>query len=131
MKNKLAIAVALFSLFFILLFSCSKGGGESPPPPPPPPPTGGSSCSGTPGPLFSAARDVIRNNCAVSGCHTGSNAQSGINFSDDCQIVSQKGRIKIRAIDGVPTPMPPSGLLPASERNKITEWLNAGGTFAN
>jgi len=55
------------------------------------------------------------------------NASGGVNLSTDCSIVSGKDRIKARAVDGNPSPMPSSGLLPAAERQKITDWINAGG----
>jgi hypothetical protein len=34
-------------------------------------------------------------------------------------------------VDGNPSPMPPGGLLPASEQQKIINWINAGGRFAD
>ncbi|MFN2457831.1 MAG: hypothetical protein ABR502_06505 [Chitinophagaceae bacterium] len=127
-------------LLFILLLafvytSCSKGGGSgtTPPPPPPPPPQTG--CTGTPGTLFTAVRTIIRSNCAVSGCHTTPNPQSGINFSDDCQIIAQKSNIKSRAVDAHGTasqmPPPPSPGLSVAERQSITNWINAGGRFTD
>jgi hypothetical protein len=92
-----------------------------------------SACSGVAGPLFIAVQNVIRTNCAVSGCHTIPNPQNGINFSDDCEIIAQKGRIKIRAVDGTPSIMPPAPLSPLSaiDKKKITDWIAAGGLFTN
>jgi len=81
------------------------------------------------GPLFSVARNVIRYNCVY--CHSNSNAGGGVSYSDDCSIVSGKDRIKARAVDGLPSPMPQSGLLPASERQKILDWINAGGKYSD
>ncbi|MBD0333275.1 MAG: hypothetical protein ICV66_11525 [Chitinophagaceae bacterium] len=96
---------------------------------------GGGDCSGTPGPLFTTVRSIIRTNCAISGCHTGSNAQNGINFSNDCVIVSQKARIKVRAVDGAGTPTqmppPPNPPLSTSDRTAITNWINAGGRITD
>jgi SprB repeat len=80
------------------------------------------------GPLFSAVRTLIQNNCAIAGCH--GNVQTPI-FTIDCNIVSNSVLIKARAVDGNPSPMPPTGLLPVSERQKITDWINAGGQFNN
>jgi SprB repeat len=80
------------------------------------------------GPLFSAVRAMMQANCILSGCHADS--QTPV-FSDPCAIILNKFKIKARAVDSDPSPMPPTGLLPASERQKITDWLNAGGQFNN
>jgi hypothetical protein len=34
-------------------------------------------------------------------------------------------------VDGNPSPMPTGGLLPANERQKITDWINAGGRITD
>lgn len=83
------------------------------------------------GPLFTAARGVIQTNCAIPTCHTGPAPQGGINFSVDCNIVLNKDRVKARAIDGNPSIMPPTGALPQADRDKITNWINAGGRFTD
>ena len=83
------------------------------------------------GPLFTAVRGVIQNNCAIPDCHSGPNPTGGINFTVDCNIVINKDRIKARAVDGSPSIMPPTGALPQSEKNKITAWVNAGGKFTD
>lgn len=80
------------------------------------------------GPLFTQVRTLIRNNCLY--CH-GPVITNGINLNVDCNIVTGKDRIKARAVDGLPTPMPQSGLLPAADRQKIMDWINAGGRFTN
>jgi hypothetical protein len=81
------------------------------------------------GPLFTQVKALINYNCLY--CHGGTFTQGGIDFSADCNIVSNKLRIKARSVDGNPSPMPVTGLLPAAERQKIIDWINAGGTFAN
>lgn len=77
------------------------------------------------GPLFTAVRTLIQNNCV--SCHNASTANGGVNLSTDCSIVSAKDRINARAVQGNPSPMPTSGLMPAADRQAITNWLNAGG----
>ena len=81
------------------------------------------------GPLFLAVKSVLQNNC--SSCHNASNQNGGMNWDVDCNIVANKDRIKERAVNANPSAMPPTGLLPASERNKITNWINAGGRFTD
>lgn len=82
-----------------------------------------------PGALFSSVKTLLQNNC--NSCHNATVANGGMNFSVDCNIVNNKDRIKARAVDGIPSPMPQGGLLPAGERQKITDWINAGGKYIN
>ncbi len=77
------------------------------------------------GPLFTAVKALIQSNCV--SCHNATVANGNTNLSTDCSIVSARDRIRIRAVDGTGGPMPQSGLLPLSERQKITNWINAGG----
>ncbi len=81
------------------------------------------------GPLFSAVKLLIQNNCVT--CHNPGNQNGGMDWTVDCNIVTFKNNIKLRAVDGIPSPMPPTGLLSASERVKITNWINAGGRFTD
>jgi uncharacterized membrane protein len=81
------------------------------------------------GPLFNQVRTLLQNNCV--SCHNPNNQNGGMDWTVDCNIVTFKNNIKLRAVDGNPSPMPPTGLLPASERQKITNWINAGGKFTN
>jgi uncharacterized membrane protein len=122
-KILIVLSIGTFALF--QLVSCGKKSEE--------PLTG--ACSGTAGPLFLAVRSVIQSNCALSGCHTGVNAQNGINFSENCTIVQQKDRIKVRAVDQAGTanqmPQPPNPALSLADRQKITDWVNAGGKFTD
>jgi len=116
----------------LILFSCSKSSdGDSTNNPGTTP----GACSGTPGALFTSVSSIVQTNCALSGCHTGSNAQNGINFSDNCTIVAQKDRIKVRAVDQAGTasqmPLPPRAPLSAADRQKITDWIAAGGKLTD
>lgn len=64
-------------------------------------------------------------------CHTGNNPQAGLNWLNPCDILQYWDRIKARAVDGNPIPMPPTGLIPLAERNKIMDWINAGHSYTN
>ena len=81
------------------------------------------------GPLFNEVKAVLQANCV--SCHNNSQQEGGMNWMVDCNIVANKDRIKARAVDGSPSSMPPTGLLPLSERQKITSWINAGGKFTD
>jgi uncharacterized membrane protein len=87
--------------------------------------TGVTVASRSEGPTFAAVKALIQANCVT--CHNATYASGGVNLSTDCSIVSGKDRIKARAVDGNPSPMPSGGLLPAAERQKITDWITAGG----
>lgn len=81
------------------------------------------------GPLFSTVKSLVQTNCV--SCHNNTVANGGMNWTIDCNLITFKDRIKARAVDGNPSPMPEGGLLPASERQKITDWISAGGKFTN
>jgi hypothetical protein len=81
------------------------------------------------GPLFLAVRNLLNDNCV--GCHNNTLSEGGMNWTVDCNIVSFRERINQRAVHASPSAMPPTGLLPAAERNKITNWINAGGRFTD
>ncbi len=81
------------------------------------------------GPLFTEVKAVLQANC--SSCHNNTQQEGGMNWSVDCNIVANKDRIKARAVDASPSAMPPTGLLPSTERQKITSWINAGGRFTD
>lgn len=82
-----------------------------------------------PGTLFSQVKSIILNRCSY--CHGSVVAQGGVDYSQDCNIVANKDRIKARAVDANPSPMPTGGLIPAAERQKIIDWINAGGKFTD
>jgi len=77
------------------------------------------------GPLFNAVKTIIQNNCV--SCHNATTANGGVNLSTDCAIVSAKDRINARAVQGTGGWMPTSGPIPATDRQAITAWINAGG----
>lgn len=81
------------------------------------------------GPLFTQVKSVLQANCV--SCHNNTIANGGMNWEVDCNIVNNKDRIRARAVDGNPSAMPPTGLISAAERQKITDWINAGGRFTD
>lgn len=81
------------------------------------------------GPLFSAVKTLIQNNC--QSCHNNSIANGGMNWQVECNIVANKDRIKARAVDNSPSSMPPTGPLPQADKDKITAWINAGGRYTD
>jgi hypothetical protein len=86
-------------------------------------------CAGTPGPKFNAVKNLMINRCNY--CHRGgSSANGGLDLSVDCNIVNFKAKIKIRAVDQ--GNMPPGGpALSADDKQKITDWINAGGRITD
>lgn len=84
------------------------------------------------GTLFLAVKEVIIANCAITGCHNGTQSP---NFTMDCNIVANGLLIKARAVDQAGTinqmPPPPNATLSVTDRNKITSWITAGGRFTD
>jgi hypothetical protein len=80
------------------------------------------------GPKFAAVKAMMQTNCAVTGCHNGSQSP---NFTVDCNIVNNADRIKARAIDSSPSVMPPTGSVGQTDKDKITTWINAGKKFTD
>lgn len=81
------------------------------------------------GPLFAAVKAVLIANC--NSCHSGASAQGGQNFSTDCNIVNAAARIKARTVDGNPSFMPQGGQLNSADKQKITNWVAAGGKYSD
>jgi hypothetical protein len=85
-------------------------------------------CAGTPGPDFIAVKAITATNCAVTGCHNGTQAPD---YTVDCNIVDYGTLIKQRAVDQAGTatqmPQPPRAALLQADRDKITAWITAGG----
>ena len=88
-----------------------------------------------PGTLFAAVKVIINANCTTSGCHSGAIPAGGLDFTQDCVIVANASRIKVRAVDNFGTasqmPPPPNAGLSLADRNAITNWVNAGGLYTN
>ena len=89
-------------------------------------------CTGTPGPKFTAVKAVLTTNCAVTGCHNGTQSP---NYTVDCTIVDYADLIKTRAVDQAGTadqmPQPPRAALAQADRDKITAWITAGKRLTN
>jgi hypothetical protein len=85
------------------------------------------------GTAFTAVKTMMQTSCAVTGCHSGGNPTGGLNFTNDCTIVTSWDRIKARAIDASPSVMPPSPntALSATDKQKITDWITAGHGYNN
>jgi len=89
-------------------------------------------CTGTPGPLFTAVKTILTSNCAVTGCHNGTQSP---NYTVDCTIVDYSTLIKTRAVDQAGTadqmPQPPRQALAQADRDKISAWVAAGGRLTD
>ena len=57
--------------------------------------------------------------------------EGGKNFDTDANVIASKDRIKARAVDGNPTYMPQGGQLTTIDKQKITDWINAGGRVSD
>jgi uncharacterized membrane protein len=124
-KNMLLLYVLACCFIPFILTSCKKTDVVSQTPPQQGNPV--DPCAGQPGALFTAVKAVITQNCV--GCHNNTNSQGGMNWTVDCNIVTNKARIKARAVDQ--GTMPPTGPLSQADKDKITAWINAGGAITN
>jgi len=77
------------------------------------------------GPKFALVKQLITGYCGP--CHLGTAMEGGMNWEADSRIVANKDRIKARAVDGNPSFMPQGGQLTTIDKQKIVDWINAGG----
>jgi len=79
------------------------------------------------GPLFAAVKNLITAKC--QSCHNNTVQNGGMNWAVDCNIVANQLNIKNRAVElGT---MPPAGPLTPAEKDIITIWINAGGSYSD
>lgn len=107
-------------LVIAVTFSCSKSEDNNPVTPP---------AGSTPGPKFLAVKSVMTSSCALSGCHVSPANRGGVNLETDANIVAHGAKIKANAVDN--GTMPPAGPLSATDKAKITDWINAGGRLTD
>jgi hypothetical protein len=81
----------------------------------------------TKGIKFTEVATILKTRCA--SCHSGINPQAGIDLTRICDVLNHWNRIQARALEGNPSPMPPSGLITANERNKLLDWINSGHQY--
>lgn len=74
---------------------------------------------------FKDACRVLSSQCGT--CHGGNNPHAGIDLNDPCRVAEQAVRIRARAVEGNPSPMPPAGLMPDSLVRIVELWLASGG----
>lgn len=86
------------------------------------------SSAATEGPLFTAVKNLMATRC--QSCHNNAVQNGGQNWTVDCNIVANKTRIKVRAVDEgtMPAGGPP---LSQTEKDIITNWINAGGKLGD
>lgn len=78
------------------------------------------------GPKYALVKQIITGYCGP--CHLNGASSGGKNFDTDLSIVNSWDRIKARAVDNIPSQMPeaPNSPLTAIDKQKITDWVNAG-----
>lgn len=83
------------------------------------------------GPKYALVKQLIVGYCGP--CHYNGGNSGGKNFDTDASIVASWDRIKARAVDNVPSQMPeaPNAPLTTVDKQKITDWVNAGHQQSN
>jgi hypothetical protein len=78
------------------------------------------------GPKYALVKQLVGGYCGP--CHLNGAVNGGKNFDADASIISSWDRIKARAVDGNPSFMPqaPNSPLTNVDKQKITDWVNAG-----
>lgn len=76
------------------------------------------------GPKYAAVKLLISGYCGP--CHLNGGSSGGKNLDTDGSIVASWDRIRLRSVNGTPTFMPQNGQLTAIDKQKITDWVNAG-----
>ena len=78
------------------------------------------------GPKYALVKQIVLGYCGP--CHLNGTSNGTKNFDTDASIVSSWDRIKARAVDGSPSFMPqtPNSPLTTVDKQKITDWVNAG-----
>jgi hypothetical protein len=83
------------------------------------------------GPKYAAVKQLISaggGSGYCGPCHLNGGMDGGKNFDTDANIISSWDRIKVRAVDNLPTQMPalPNSVLTPPDKQKIIDWVNAG-----
>jgi hypothetical protein len=81
------------------------------------------------GPKYYLVRNIVMGYCGP--CHLSGGVSGGVSLDTDANIIAKWDRIKARAVDNLPSVMPQSGPLTAADKQKITDWVNAGHTVNN
>lgn len=76
------------------------------------------------GTKYAAVKELITGYCGP--CHLNGGNSGNKNFDTDASIVASWDRIKARSVDGNPSFMPQNGQLTTLDKQKITDWVNAG-----
>jgi uncharacterized membrane protein len=71
-------------------------------------------------------KTIINGYCGP--CHLNGAVSGGKNWDNDASVTGSWDRIKARAVDNLPTAMPqtPNVPLTIQDKQKITDWVNAG-----
>ena len=76
------------------------------------------------GAKYAPVKQLITGYCGP--CHLNGGASGGKNLDTDSSIVTSWDRIRLRCVSGLPTFMPQNGQLTTIDKQKITDWVNAG-----
>ena len=78
------------------------------------------------GAKYALVKQIVLGYCGP--CHLNGGISGGKNFDTDASIIASWDRIKARAVDGNPSFMPqaPNSPLSTVDKQKITDWVNAG-----
>lgn len=121
--KKILLTISALYVIILLQQSCAKDKYEVPGKTPPPADTTSNNptiniCDTATVKYTNYIANVINTNCG--SCHSNYTNYTGV------KAIADDGKLKARVVDGNPSPMPPSGLLPQSTRDSILWWINGG-----
>ena len=114
MKNNICL-ISVFTIG-ILLSSCAYNKKELPAPEE-------NVIQGDPVRYTNFTKLVIDNNCIV--CHSSGGGQTPF-LTTYNEVAAQKTRVVARAINNIPSIMPPTGALPQNIKDTLQMWLDQG-----
>jgi hypothetical protein len=81
------------------------------------------------GAKYALVKQIITGYCGP--CHLNGGTSGGRNYDTDANIIAAKDVIKKRTVDGTPSFMPQGGELTNVDKQKIVDWINAGGRISD
>jgi hypothetical protein len=81
------------------------------------------------GAKYALVKQIINGYCGP--CHLNGGTSGGRNYDTDANIIAAKDVIKKRTVDGIPSFMPQGGELTNVDKQKIVDWINAGGRISD
>lgn len=81
------------------------------------------------GPKYAAVESLINSTCGGGGCHLSGGNEGGFNFDGTCSIINSWSEINNSCVNN--SRMPKGSPFNASQKQIITDWVNAGHKYTD